>query len=230
MGTKGNGKKVPLNVYLLKEKSGASWDDKDVIASPIGAGGKPRKIQTEKHFLGPEGSYGTLFIRKPINETEPNWLNYVSPGLDQAANTQRWKNKSVSAILLVNCSARQFVIAFGHGRYMIEPRLIEDRFGIKVVLNSVSPDRITSIDRQTFDASPRVSRTQTIKASSVSDYMINAEQDLLRGLVGFTKSDYSEVLGPLIAGIDSFKASVSGDLADLRRFLGNPPIISGAQK
>ncbi|MEH6689385.1 MAG: DUF6119 family protein [Halopseudomonas sabulinigri] len=219
MGTKGNGKKVPLNVYLLKEKSGASWDDKDVIASPIGAGGKPRKIQTEKHFLGPEGSYGTLFIRKPINETEPNWLNYVSPGLDQAANTQRWKNKSVSAILLVNCSARQFVIAFGHGRYMIEPRLIEDRFGIKVVLNSVSPDRITSIDRQTFDASPRVSRTQTIKASSVSDYMINAEQDLLRGLVGFTKSDYSEVLGPLIAGIDSFKASVSGDLADLRRFL-----------
>ena len=58
MGTKGNGKKVPLNVYLLKEKSGASWDDKDVIASPIGAGGKPRKIQTEKHFLGPEEATG----------------------------------------------------------------------------------------------------------------------------------------------------------------------------
>lgn len=218
MSIKGNGKKIPLNVYLLKENNGILWDDKDVIASPIGSGGKPQKIQTEKHLLGPEGIYGTLFIRKPILETTPDWLEFIAQGLNESVKTKSWTNKSVSALLIVTHNSRQFAVAFGHGRHMIEPRLIEDRFGIRVVLNSVSPDRIASIDRQTFDASPRISRTQTIKASSVSDYMINAEQDLLRGLVGFTKPEYSDVLGPLIAGIDSFKASVPAELAGLNKF------------
>ena len=219
MSKKGNGKKIPLNVYLLKENNGILWDDKAVIASPIGSGGKPQKIQTEKHFLGPEGIYGTLFIRKPILETTPDWLSFIAQGLNENVKTKSWTNKNVSALLIVTHSSRQFAIAFGQGRHMIEPRLIEDRFGIRVVLNSVSPDRIASIDRQTFDASPRISRTQTIKASSVSDYMINAEQDLLRGLVGFTKPAYSDVLGPLIAGIDSFKASLPPELAGLKTFL-----------
>lgn len=219
MSIKGNGKKIPLNVYLLKGNNGVLWDDKEVIASPIGSGGKPRKIQTEKHLLGPEGIYGTLFIRKPILETAPDWLEFIAQGLNESVKTKTWTNKSVSALLVVTHNSRQFAIAFGHGRHMIESRLIEDRFGIRVVLNSVSPDRIASIDRQTFDASPRISRTQTIKASSVSDYMINAEQDLLRGLVGFTKPEYSDVLGPLIAGIDSFKASVPAELAELKKFL-----------
>ncbi len=218
MSIKGNGKKIPLNVYLLKENNGLLWNDKNVIASPIGSGGKPQKIQTEKYLLGPEGIYGTLFIRKPILETTPDWLSFIAQGLDESVKTKNWTNKNLSALLIVNHNSRQFAVAFGHGRHMIEPRLIEDRFGIKVVLNSVSPERITSIDRQTFDASPRISRTQTIKASSVSDYMINAEQDLLRGLVGFTKPEYADVLGPLIAGIDSFKASVPAELAGLKLF------------
>ena len=218
MSMQGNGKKIPLNVYLLKENNGILWDDKEVIASPL-SGGKPQKIPTEKHLLGPDGVYGTLFIRKPILETSPDWLAFIAQGLSEKVSTKHLTNKSVSALLIVTHNSRQFAITFGHGRHMIESRLIEDRFGIKVVLNSVSPDRIASIDRQTFDASPRISRTQTIKASSVSDYMINAEQDLLKGLVGFTKLEYSDALGPLIAGIDSFKASVPAELAEINKFL-----------
>lgn len=217
----GKPKRITLNVYLLKEapNSASYWTDKDFIASPIGPNGKPKQIGTEQYPLGPEGEYGTLFIRKPFVEAAPEWLNFIQKGLDEGVKTSKWKNKSISAILIVKNGSRQFAISFGYGRYLIEPRLIEDRFGIKVVLNSVSPDKIASIDRQTFDASPRLSRTQTIKAASVSDYMINAEQDLLRGLVGHTKSAYSDIFGKIIAGIDSFKASIAIDLADLGNFL-----------
>ncbi len=98
---------------------------------------------------------------------------------------------------------------------MIEPRIIEDRFGIRVVLNSISPEKVASIDRQTFDASPKISRVQTVKASSVSDFMISPEQDLLRGLVGFTKPEYEGHLGGVVAGIDSFKTSLPIELSDL---------------
>ncbi|WP_425589946.1 DUF6119 family protein [Pseudomonas rossensis] len=96
---------------------------------------------------------------------------------------------------------------------------MKNRWLLQTFLNSVAPGKIASIDRQTFDASPRISRTQTVKPASVSDYMINAEQDLLRGLVGFTKAEYSETLGTLIAGIDSFKTSVSVELSGLKDFL-----------
>ena len=85
----GNGKKIPLNVYLLKENNGILWDDKEVIASPM-SGGKPQKIPTEKHLLGPNGVYGTLFIRKPILETPPDWLVFIAQGLSEKVSTKHW--------------------------------------------------------------------------------------------------------------------------------------------
>jgi uncharacterized protein (TIGR04141 family) len=216
-------KRIALNVYLLKVNpdpaSGGLWSQKQFLARPIGSSGKAAQIKTEDHPLGPTGDFGTLYIRKPITETEPEWLDFVRSGLADASPLAKLKNRSVSAILLVEQNGRQFALAFGHGRFMVEPRLIEDRFGIRVVLNSISPEKVASIDRQTFDASPKISRVQTIKASSVSDFMISPEQDLLRGLVGFTKPEYKETLGGLIAGIDSFKTSVPIELSELSKLL-----------
>lgn len=216
-------KRIALNVYLLKVNadpgSKGLWSQKDFIARPVSSSGKAAQIRAEVHPLGPDGELGTLFIRKPVTESEPEWLDFVRKGFTDASPLQKLKNRSVSAILVVECNDRQFVLAFGHGRFMIEPRLIEDRFGIRVVLNSISPDQVASIDRQTFDASPKISRVQTIKASSVSDFMISPEQDLLRGLVGFTKPEYKKALGGLIAGIDSFKTSLSVELSDLSETL-----------
>lgn len=215
-------KRIALNVYLLKVNpdpaSKGLWSQKEFLARPVGSSGRAAQIKTDSYPLGPTGDFGTLYIRKPITETEPEWLDFVRKGLVDVSPLAKLKNRSVSAILLIEQNGRQFVLAFGHGRFMVEPRLIEDRFGIRVVLNSISPERVASIDRQTFDASPKISRVQTIKASSVSDFMINPEQDLLRGLVGFTKPEY-KTLGALIAGIDSFKTSVPIELSELPELL-----------
>lgn len=212
-------KRVALNVHLLKVNpdpvSQGLWSKKELLAQPVNSSGKVVQIKTDDYPLGPTGEFGTLFIRKPVTETEPEWLDFVRKGLVNTSPLAKLKNRSVSAILLIEQSGRQFVLSFGHGRFMVEPRLIEDRFGIRVVLNSISPEKVASIDRQTFDASPRISRVQTIKASAVSDFMISPEQDLLRGLVGFTKPEYQKSLGGLIAGIDSFKTSVAIELSEL---------------
>lgn len=223
MGDGSSKRKVALNVYLLKKNPDAAskglWSSNEFIARPIGSSGKAASIKTDNFPLGTSGDLGVLYIRRPVKESVPEWLDFVRAGLIDISPLAKLKNRSVSAILVVENNGRQFVLAFGHGRFMIEPRLIEDRFGIRVVLNSISPEKVASIDRQTFDASPRISRVQTIKASSVSDFMISPEQDLLRGLVGFSKPEYAKTLGSLIAGIDSFKTSVSIDLADLSGFL-----------
>ncbi len=221
---KGNGaKRVAINLYLLRKNpdptSKGIWSQKELLASPVGRTGKPVPIKADRYQLGDNGELGTLYIRKPITEIAPEWLDFVQQGLADASPLAKLKNKSISALLVIGQKGRQFAIAFGHGRFMIEPRLIEDRFGIRVVLNSIMPDKVASIDRQTFDASPKISRVQTIKASSVSDFMISPEQDLLRGLVGFTKPEYKKTLGGLIAGIDSFKTSVPIKLSELSELL-----------
>lgn len=216
-------KRIALNLYLLKENPDSTskglWSQKEFLARPAGNSGKASPIKVAEHRLGTTGEFGTLYIRKPVTESEPEWIDFVRKGLADPSPLAKLKNRSVSAILLIEHSGRQFVLAFGHGRFMIEPRLIEDRFGIRVVLNSISPDEVASIDRQTFDASPKISRVQTIKASSVSDFMVSPEQDLLRGLVGFTKPEYKKALGGLIAGIDSFKTSLPIDLSGLPELL-----------
>lgn len=216
-------KRIALNVYLLKinpdPASNGLWSQKELLARPIGNSGKPAQIKTESYPLGSSGNFGILYIRKPIKESVPEWIDFVQKWLVDASPLAKLKNRSVSAILVMEQNGRQFALAFGHGRFMIEPRIIEDRFGIRVVLNSISPEKVASIDRQTFDASPKISRVQTIKASSVSDFMISPEQDLLRGLVGLTKPEYKKTLGGLIAGIDSFKTSVAIELSDLPELL-----------
>lgn len=211
--------RIDINVYLLRERSGdkKSWDEKEFISKVPGS--STRKISTNKYNISESGVEGTLYVRNPIKKTSPEWLDFIQPALDEDVNTNNWKNQSVSALLVIEMESRQFAIAFGHGRHLLESRVIEDRFGIKVVLNSVLPDKIRSIDRQTFEASPKISRVQAIKASSVSDYSINPEQDLLRALVGDTKEDYVELFGKVIAGIDSFKASIPNEVSQLNDFL-----------
>lgn len=211
--------RIDINVYLLREKNGdkKSWDEKEFISKVPGS--STRKISTNKYNISESGVEGILYVRNPIKKTSPEWLDFIQPALGQDVNTNNWKNQSVSALLVIERESRQFAIAFGHGRHLLESRVIEDRFGIKVVLNSVLPDKIRSIDRQTFEASPKISRVQAIKASSVSDYSINPEQDLLRALVGDTKEDYVELFGKVIAGIDSFKASIPNEVNKLNDFL-----------
>lgn len=219
MASTSDRKKIALNVYLLKKRDDgspcANWAKTEFLARPVGSSGKALLIRTDEYPLGTSGEYGTLYIKKPATESEPEWVQFVSSGVTGSTKLPKLKNRSTSAILVIERNSRQFVIAFGHGRFMIEPRLVEDRFGIRTVLNSISPEKVASIDRQTFDASPRISRVQTVKASSVSDFMINPEQDLLRGLVGFTQRSYRDSLGDVVAGIDSFKASIGIVLSEL---------------
>lgn len=223
---KSDSKKIALNVYLLKPKTSASggveYLKKDeFLSKSIDSNGKAHQVKADVYRLGDEGKSGSLYVRKPYTESVPEWINFVSGGLDLVGHEtlKKLKNKSVSALLIATAKQRQFAIAFGHGRHMLDPKCIEHRFGIKVVLNSISPEKIASLDKQTFEALPRLTRTQAVRAAPVSDYAIDAEQDLLRALVGFTKSDYSSQLGDVLAGMDSLKTTVGIELAKLSDFL-----------
>jgi uncharacterized protein (TIGR04141 family) len=112
-----------------------------------------------------------------------------------------------------------FAVSFGLGRHLLRPGVIEDRFGLKVVLNSVNPESLRSIDKTTLGSVPKHSKEQIGKDSIAGDFGIDIEQDLVSSVTG--KSRHQQQLGKTISGKDSLSVSTKvdvGNIKDLLRF------------
>lgn len=213
---------MSFNIFLLKKPEDASikvFEEKDYLQKVTTGTGKVKITLTTLIQLGSSGSLGKLYIKKPLSESVPDWVDFFTADLPEGNELKSLKNKSTSALLIKEVEGRQFAIAFGHGRHLLDLSCIEYRFGIKAALNIIEPDSIASIDRQTFDASPRLTKTQTVKPSSLADYSINTEQDLLRGVVGSVKSEFRTDFGSIVAGIDSLKLSLITSLDSIDEIL-----------
>lgn len=211
--------KIGLNIFLLKEKADKSkWEQAEFLAKTVNSLGRSKAINTKAHSLKLEDQIvGDLYLKTPT-ANRPDWVGFVESGVEDASALKSLTNKSVSALLVTEAGNRQFAIAFGHGRHMLDQSCIEYRFGIKTVLNTVEPTKIVSIDRQSFEATPKLSRTQTLKKSSIAEYGVDPSKDLLRAIAGEVKAKH-KMLGDIVAGMDSFKTVVPVQLKDLKEFL-----------
>ncbi|MEA2231579.1 MAG: hypothetical protein QOD83_1395 [Solirubrobacteraceae bacterium] len=89
-------------------------------------------------------------------------------------------NASTSAALLVEADERLFALTFGHGRHLLEPEAIEQDFGLKVVLNTVEPTQLKSVDARTIDELTVHTRRDVSRDSSFSAFGLDPTRDLLR--------------------------------------------------
>jgi uncharacterized protein (TIGR04141 family) len=109
-----------------------------------------------------------------------------------------------------------FALAFGLGRHLFFPGVIEDRFGLKVVLNSVNPTSLRSIDKTALGSVPKHTREQIGRDSIAGDFAIDIEQDLVSSVTGKSKVDW---LGKTISGKDALSVSVKVDATNIKDFL-----------
>jgi len=127
---------------------------------------------------------------------------------------------SARGVLLVpiehNRQRLHFVVSFGLGRHLMHPGVIEDRFGLKVVLNSVDPESLRSIDKTTLGSVPKHTREQIGRDSIAADFGIDIEQDLVSSVTG--KSRF-ERLGKTISGKDALSVSAKVDIGNIKDFL-----------
>ena len=106
-------------------------------------------------------------------------------------------------------------VAFGHGRHLLNNDVVEERFGLKVVLNSVSRSSLRSIDKTTLGSNPKQSREQISRAAEASVFGIDIEQDLLHSVTGRSRFP---ALGKTIAGRDSLSVSVKIDASSIKDY------------
>lgn len=138
---------------------------------------------------------GKIFVG--LNDSNaPNWLGMLE-GL--TGEEIALENKSTRAVCLIKRSDRIFILVFGFGRYLINPELLVQDFGVKVVLNSVSHSTLRSIDLTKIDDIVVHTRTQSTRASNINSFNIEKSKDLLKAVTG---QPINEGLGNSISGSD----------------------------
>jgi uncharacterized protein (TIGR04141 family) len=92
-----------------------------------------------------------------------------------------------------------FAVTFGQGRHLLNAETFEHDFGLKVVLNTVAPDQLKSVDSKTIDETTMHTRRDVSRDSSFSAFGLDISRDLLRAVTG-TPQD--ETFGPRLTGSD----------------------------
>jgi uncharacterized protein (TIGR04141 family) len=160
---------------------------------------------------------GTFYL-EASHPAPPDWLK------DFFGATLRGKlpliTSSASGVLLVRVRHKGanhiFALVFGFGRYLLQEDVIEERFGLKVVLNTVDPESLRSIDKTTLGSIPKQTREQMSRDSGAENFGIDVEQDLVKAVTG--KSSVKE-LGKMISGRDALAVSVKVNAGDVKEFL-----------
>jgi uncharacterized protein (TIGR04141 family) len=190
-----------LTIYMVKD----GFSKIDQLLNPKGA--KATAFDLEL----PECK-GRLYVQA-VHGITPSWVPLFSGLIDAQ---KLGKISTLSAALITKVGGRYFVLTFGNGRHLVGNDIFEERFGLLVVLNSVNPNSIRVVDKQSLDAIQSHARIQSGQETSADQFGLDVEQDMLKAIVG---SPGSELLGHRMAGSEALAVSVRMDLSDLAALL-----------
>ena len=164
------------NIYLIREEH-SSFDQ---IIKP----------DLPEHIID---DVGTFYLEES-KTNQPSWLKNFF--LDEL-NDFKLFTAGAKGLLLVSIpykgKQRIFAVVFGHGRHLLNDGVTEERFGLKVVLNSVDPKSLISIDKTTLGSISKQSREQMSREGEAAAFGIDIEQDLINAVTGRSNE---ECLGP----------------------------------
>ena len=143
----------------------------------------------------------------------PKWSKYIDPHTadDLAAILS---SASASAVLILEARDRIFAVTFGHGRHLIASDNFVQDFGLRVVLNTVAPDQLKSVDAKTIDETTVHTRRDVSRDSPFAAFNLDPTRDLLRAVTG-TPQD--ETLAHRLTGADALGIQTHEQVPDLPR-------------
>lgn len=139
----------------------------------------------------------------------PKWSSFLGLSDPEKENLS---NASALGLLFVPAAGRWFAISFGLGHVKLNPDAFEQDFGLRVVLNTVDPDKLRSADIRTPDDNTTSRRTQTARRSDQTAFSIDIERDIVRGLAGEPKD---VTFATRVAGSDGLTLTKAMKVADL---------------
>lgn len=144
---------------------------------------------------------GVIIVGEETSNT-PDWLELLQTGASELIPDMC--NQSTRAVLFIKVDDQYISFIFGHGRHLLKDDVIVRDFGLKVVLNSIDPYNLKSIDLSTMDQTIFQTRSQASKSTKISDFNFDIASDLLRAITGIPQDN---TFGKVITGKDSLHFS-----------------------
>ena len=151
-----------LSIYLIK--SGIAYD-------------KVLKAYAYNNTLCENEHSKTYYY--PVPAKAPDWIDsYFKTRKEEIFNSHA---KVISLHeLVIDGTKRIFAIPFGNGKHLLNDDVIEEQFGLKVLLNSVSKSGFRQITASNYSDDHRTKNEQTPKKTDITDFGFDIYNDLLR--------------------------------------------------
>ncbi|TKK66353.1 hypothetical protein FC093_17375 [Ilyomonas limi] len=142
---------------------------------------------------------------------QPSWINFILTGTN--SSLPALKNEGAAALLFIPINNRYIMFCFGYSNQHLSGFGIERDFGLRVVLNTVDPSKIKSIDSKIMGSVVMNRRTQLSKENRIEDFGFEVNKDFLRHVAGKpTTSSFASA----IAGSDSLNMNCDLNVRNLQ--------------
>ena len=216
--------KNKLSIYLIKQ----DFPVGEIIPPASDDGNRIVELQVKGHE-----SY-KLFARS----SEPHEPGWIDTFFNSTVESESLKVANIGAALVVPVivgndslgakedetissggggNQRYFVLTFGYGRTLINRSAIEERFGLKCVLNSVENDTLRAIHFADVSGSAKRSSEQLARIGDIDDFAIDTERNLLSQVTA--KCGEDELLCGTVTGGDSLAVTKEIDIDNVQEFL-----------
>jgi uncharacterized protein (TIGR04141 family) len=146
-----------------------------------------------------------IFLPIPSTPHEPPWVDVVRSSL-QTPSLLSMDAQTPAGLLVVHRGNGTFVVTFGHAWQKLEDDWVEGDYGRRVALNSIRRDQLVEIRAEQVFAKWHIANERAPRASSVDEFGVEFERDLVGVLEGLTSE--SSVLGKSIRGGISLRVKV----------------------
>lgn len=162
-------------------------------------------------------SDGAIAYFVPSDVHEPSWL---SSFFHQSGNKLLQQANSRVVLLKkldINGETRLFALTFGYARFLFKEDVLEEQFGLRIILNSIRQNQIRRISKASVGSNQKQSDEQLPKSSDISEFGFDINRDLMKNVSG--KSDDEMFERSMLTGGDIFSLTVERDITNIDEFL-----------
>lgn len=195
--------KNKLSVYLIKDEFGG--DDNLILKSG-------------SELLAEIDGAGRVYYN-PSQTSQPAWINSFFCGQlgDASIFTSNARAVLLARVTPDGYAEKTFAITMGYGKFMLADDVIEDDFGLKVVMNTITPNSLRRINKTNIGGNQKTSNEQLPLESDIDDFGFDIDRDLISTITGH--SDDEDYSSGIMTGSDLLSLTAEVDVNNLPSFL-----------
>lgn len=196
--------KINLSIYLIKQEF---IEVEEIL--------KEEFLNEENILLN--HCEGKVAYFKPSFINEPDWLMNFFKISDSRLKTSNARVVYINKVEVKNNEFRYFAIIFGYGKNMLNDDVIEENFGLKIVLNTVEKNKLRRISKVDIGKNYKQSQEQMPKESNILEFGFDFNRDLVKYVTA--KSEDEEFGKAIITGGDLFSLTIDKNIENIDNFL-----------